>query len=316
MCKKLLILVLPIYLILSSTVLFAKENTNFQDLSEDHWAYESINLMVEKDILEGFSDGTFRPEKPITREQFAKVLVLSLNLNLENPDVQTFSDIPKTHWAYQYIETAKKFLTGYSSSGKLFFKGSELAVREDMAVAIVLAKGLNNDVLDLTVLDSYKDKDKISPKLRNYIAIAIKNKIMEGYDNGNFGAQNTLTRAEACTLINKAGIISNDEKVVVEVPAAVEAPKASVGSGAYNKTISVTFTNTYVNGEKVMYTLDGSNPDPRYDNRNRKVWDGKPIVIEQSTVLKAVAVTTPSTIYEAMRASTVSTFEYKIEYSN
>ncbi|MGN1115172.1 MAG: S-layer homology domain-containing protein, partial [Candidatus Ornithomonoglobus sp.] len=48
--------------------------TDFVDVSENHWAYEYISSMAERRIIEGYDDGTFLPEKTVTRAEFAKML--------------------------------------------------------------------------------------------------------------------------------------------------------------------------------------------------------------------------------------------------
>ncbi|HAN09420.1 MAG TPA: hypothetical protein DCP90_02270 [Clostridiales bacterium] len=201
-----------------STPTLASNDQKFSDLGSNNWAYSAVMQMVDKGVIAGFSDGTFRPNDSVTREQFAKILVLALNLELLNPETPTFVDVSKSNWAYKYVETAKQYLTGYKAGDKLYFKGSDTAVREDMAVAIVTAKGMDEQSPDLSVLNTYSDKSAISVSLRGYIALAIKNKVMEGDGNGSFRAQSTLTRAEACSLIYKSSIGSNyqGEKVAVK----------------------------------------------------------------------------------------------------
>lgn len=46
----------------------------FKDLSESHWAYEAIESLAEKGIVNGYEDGTFRPDKPITRAEVVTLL--------------------------------------------------------------------------------------------------------------------------------------------------------------------------------------------------------------------------------------------------
>lgn len=216
MIKRFIGISLCILILLSTILVNADNNTYFSDLDQNHWAYDAVIDMVDKGIIKGFDDGTFRPDEPVTREQFAKILVLALNLPLQNSDVQTFEDVSKVDWAFPYIESVKQYLTGYQVEDKLYFRGLDQAVREDMAVAIVIAKGLDSQTQDLSVLDQFADKDQISPKLKGYASIAVKNKIMEG-DGDYFYPQNTLTRAEACALIYKSSIaIGKGEKVPVK----------------------------------------------------------------------------------------------------
>ncbi len=70
-------IILILLLIMCIPIVFA---VSFSDLTNEHWAYEPIIEMANKGILAGYPDGTFLPNKSITRAEFAKILVLSLNL--------------------------------------------------------------------------------------------------------------------------------------------------------------------------------------------------------------------------------------------
>ena len=69
-------------------------------------------------------DGTFRPDERITREQFAKILVESLDLEEKSSSVE-FLDVENGRWSEKYIETASKYLTGYTNNGKYYFRPTE-----------------------------------------------------------------------------------------------------------------------------------------------------------------------------------------------
>lgn len=190
----------------------------FGDLSQGHWAGKEIKEMQGKGILSGFPDGNFYPERFVTRAQYAKVLVLALNIPTNNISGQTFTDVPSDFWAYRFIEAARSYLTGYENEqGQLYFAPHTDAVREDVAVAIVKAKGLDNQTPDLTVLDKFIDTGNISPELRDYMAIAVQNDIIKGRvdNNGQYqlDPQYRLTRAQCAVLLHR---VMNAHKVVVD----------------------------------------------------------------------------------------------------
>jgi hypothetical protein len=181
-------------------------NTNtvrkFCDIPSDYWAFSAINEMVRNSIISGFPDNSYRPNNMITREQFAKIMVLALKLNLENPSVGTFADVQKSQWSYSYIETAKDFLTRFKKDGQYNFKGAEYTVREDIAVALVKALKLDNMQVDAEELKSiFKDEKDISPNLKKYVLIAYKNKLIAGYKDHSFKPTGKVTRAEAAMLL-------------------------------------------------------------------------------------------------------------------
>ena len=50
------------------------ENMRFKDVPETHWAYKAIEELAEKGIVNGYDDGTFRPNEPITRAEMAALM--------------------------------------------------------------------------------------------------------------------------------------------------------------------------------------------------------------------------------------------------
>lgn len=217
--KRVFAIILVVMLSLSSLTVYANRDSGrgykkgFSDVSEEHWAYEFIELMSDYGIINGYENGNFQPSLTVSREAFAKMMVLTLNLELYYPSSASFVDVDKGDWAYPYVETGKYYLTGFkTTSGDHQFKPKTIAVREDMAVAIVKGLGIDMDDVDLSVLDDYTDAKSISPNLEIYVAAAIEEGIMIGSDN-EFSPQDGLTRAEAATLLARLII---DEKVVYD----------------------------------------------------------------------------------------------------
>lgn len=198
--------------ILLSSAGFAQSSSDsvrFNDVSTGHWAYKAVEYMVQRQILSGYSDNSFKPDNPITREEFAKIMVLSLNLPIVDPKSGTFTDVSKKDWAFKYVESAKYYLTGFRTVAGDQFKPADLAVREDMAVALVKAMGYANETADDTVLNSFTDKDGISSNLKKYVAIAVKHEIMQGSplagsNSKVFNPQGAITRAETAMLLYNA----------------------------------------------------------------------------------------------------------------
>ncbi|WP_105616637.1 S-layer homology domain-containing protein [Vallitalea okinawensis] len=192
----------------------------FSDLDEDHWAYDYVIQMVERDIIAGYSDGRFKPSKEVSRAEFAKMMVLTLDLPLIKPDNPSFEDISYKDWEYPYVETAKYYLTGFRTNNGDYFKPDIYAVREDMAVALVKALDINPEETDLDILDEYKDEDYISSNLRHYVATIIDEGIMVGDDDKYFSPQGSLTRAEAAVLLSRLidedKVTYDDEKVTYD----------------------------------------------------------------------------------------------------
>src|SRR5699024_8323771 len=73
------------------------------DVSIDRWSYDSIQRLVELDVIEGFPDGTYRPETHLTRAQGAIIIGRSLEVDTNEPKQHTFSDVTPSTSGYKYI---------------------------------------------------------------------------------------------------------------------------------------------------------------------------------------------------------------------
>ena len=70
---------------------------------------EAVVRLVALGIIDGFPDGTYKPGEPVTRAQFAKIVVASLGVGEAAQYAQgatKFSDVPADHWASGYINVA------------------------------------------------------------------------------------------------------------------------------------------------------------------------------------------------------------------
>ncbi len=233
--KGLISLIICLALLMSSaTVVFAGNNKNgpksnnsfnslfnskgFKDVKENHWAFWDIMWMFEKGIVNGVGNNNFNPSGTVTRAEFAKMMVNTLGLKQYSPQTPSFLDVDKKNWAYPYVEGAKNYLTGWRTASGHYYKPSQAAVREDMAVALVEALGYQNETVDERNLNQFADAGQINPNLRRHVALAVKYGLMEGSNkNGQkvFNAQGNLTRAEAAVLLRRA-FVEKEEKVTYD----------------------------------------------------------------------------------------------------
>ncbi|MDD3652570.1 MAG: DUF1533 domain-containing protein [Desulfotomaculaceae bacterium] len=167
---------------------------------DDHWAMDNINKLVSMGCINGYPDGTFKPDHPITRAEFATILVKAFQF--ENKGGIVFADTAG-HWARDYIAmaSANGVVTGYDDDT---FGPDDLITREQMAVMIVRAAKLASEAGET----SFTDSDNISHWAKDSIAIATGNGIMKGYPDHTVRPQDNATRAEAVTVIINALEIS------------------------------------------------------------------------------------------------------------
>ncbi|MCH4887869.1 S-layer homology domain-containing protein [Acidaminobacter sp. JC074] len=198
------------------------EDTGFVDLSEEHWAYDEIKLLKEMQVLSGYESREFKPDEHVTREEFAVMLSKVFGLSSDSY-LPTFSDVTPDRWSFDYIEASKDYLTGYYPyGGKPFYQPGIYTSREDVTVALIRALNLDNET---NVSLAFTDTDEISRNMRPYIATAVNEHLISGYEDNTFRPQNPITRAEIAILLHKALKQSNfSQKFVLEVELPKETP--------------------------------------------------------------------------------------------
>jgi len=152
--KKLLIYFCMIALIII-TAFISSASSQFKDVPTNHWANNAIQLMSENKIIEGYPDSTFKPDSIINRAELAKMMVIALNIPPKENPSPSFKDVPKNSWFFSSVESAKFYLTGFRTADGDYFRPSRPAAREDMAVAIVKALGMENETVDESNLHKF-----------------------------------------------------------------------------------------------------------------------------------------------------------------
>jgi len=179
----------------------------FSDVKEDSWFLKNVAVLIGKKIVNGYDDGTFKPNAQVTKSQFIKMVVTSLG----NVDLMPAED----YWARTYIQKAQDLELLNEADEKTKENYESFMSREDMAV--IISKAIQNegsDVNSQTYESSIKDYESLDEQHREYILEAYSKGILTGYSDGEFKPKNGLTRAEAATVILR--MIDKNERVAVK----------------------------------------------------------------------------------------------------
>ena len=181
-----------------SKYLVIESNKTFSDIT-NHWAKLFIESMAAKNVVGGYSDGTFRPNNNITRAEFSKMILEGLEVELVKYNGE-FTDVKASNWYADYLATMKKLglAEGYNDGT---FKPDQYITRAEIAVILsnVIDVEVDKDEIN-TLLANYTDKDQIPDWAIEAIAKVVKSKVMVG-DNNRFMPSNNTTRAESVTTI-------------------------------------------------------------------------------------------------------------------
>lgn len=174
---------------------FAASKTSFPDVPAGEYA-DAINNLAGQGILNGFEDGTFRPNDPVLREQAAKILATALKLDATG--TENYPDVSTDNWSYKYIVAVTKAgIFGGDENGN--FKPFDNLTRQEAAKIIVEAFGFKGSS-ELT----FGDKANIQSWAVPYVKTAVANGILKGDDQGNFNPNANIKRGDFALMIQRA----------------------------------------------------------------------------------------------------------------
>ncbi|MFA4857811.1 MAG: PorV/PorQ family protein [Candidatus Margulisiibacteriota bacterium] len=177
--------------------------TSYEDVGTDYWAKSPIEETGTLGLVEGYPDGTFRPDRALTRAELAALLVRASGLALADGG-KSFKDVPAQHWANAYIKTAQVagLMEGYPD-GK-FKPEKQISRAEGIAV---LAR-VDELPLDETVtINPYADVSKKSWPAK-YVQAAKNAGMLDYVKTSTLSPKGGLTRAEAVTMLSKTSFAS------------------------------------------------------------------------------------------------------------
>lgn len=205
----------------------AGQEAVYSDMA-NHWASASVAKMSSLGILDGFPDGSFRPEEPVTADQFVKMLLLSYselypngergwkpgfvaslseaNKSVLQRDYRDFSFKPGAsgYWAKPYVDLAEDLnilAKNQFADYKVKLKREEVA--EIVYYTVKETEYLEDSNYSTGLAAQYGDYLSLSSPTQRFVAEVTAKGIMEGYPNGYFGAGLPVTRAEALRILER-----------------------------------------------------------------------------------------------------------------
>ncbi|WP_391572524.1 DUF4838 domain-containing protein, partial [Cohnella sp.] len=186
--------------LLGSTAAVAQEkppNTELTDI-QGHWAQKQVSEWWREGLVKGYSDGSFRPDEPVSRAETMALVNRSFGY-VESAPI-SFADLKISDWAYE--DAAKAVKAGYLSGYEDGTIGAGKPVsRQEMAV--ILTRLLKQEETDNRAADRFRDAMEIAPWSKKAVNAAVSAGMMLG--NGNrFMPMASLTRAELVVILDRA----------------------------------------------------------------------------------------------------------------
>lgn len=168
----------------------------FSDVPTSFYVHDQIMTLVQREVIKGFGDGTFKPFKEVTRAEFAAFVARSLDL----PSAQSnFKDVPKSAALYDGVSRAYAagIIKGF---GDGTFKPTVPVNRLDMAVMVDRAMQIKGSYTNTKALD-FSDKTKVGAYAKQSVERLYYYNVMGALSGNSFSGTTIGTRAETARYI-------------------------------------------------------------------------------------------------------------------
>ena len=211
------------------------DNTDTPALNKnDHFAY-----------INGYLDGSFKPENAITRAEVAVIFAQLLDDEMSDKDyTSSFADVSREAYYSRYIGFLEQYgiLTGYEDGS---FRPENYIKRAEFSV--IVSKFTNTAETGSSIFTDVAESDWAMP----YISKANAAGYLEGYEDGTFRPYNDITRAEAVSVINRVlGRVCDRDFVNGSTGSIKLFNDVSTSHWAYYDIIEASTAHKYVNGSK------------------------------------------------------------------
>lgn len=175
------------------------DNTVFTDSGKLEWATEAIEYLGKNKIIDGYGDGTFRPEANVTREEFAAMIVRAF-AEIDEDATADFADADENEWYYGALATAVKLGIANGYDGK--FGVGETIARQDMCAMLSRAAS----ALKISLAGQYEtiifdDEDEIADYAKESVRKLQNAGVVNGVGENAFDPYGKVTRAMAAKVI-------------------------------------------------------------------------------------------------------------------
>jgi hypothetical protein len=245
----------------------AQSAPTFKDVPDDYWAKPFIDKLSQEEIIKGFPDGSFKPDKPVTRAQFAAIVSKAFNQDVVKGK-RSFSDVAAKYWAIAAID--KAFTTGFMSG----YTGGQFKPEQEIPkvqALVSLSSGLrltpSGDAAKTLMV--FRDSGEIPDYAKDKIAAATQKSLVVNYPKVDFlNPEESATRADIAAFVYQALVSSGEFQPLAKRSPATpyivgyQAPATTGTTGSTSTNTATTTTSstsgTTTTGTTTTTTTTGS----------------------------------------------------------
>lgn len=172
----------------------------FSDVSKTHENYAAIMYLQDKGIIEGYEDGTFRPDNPVNRAEAVKIIIAPLYESFEDPAANPFPDVTTDLWFAKYVQKAKELeiVSGDGDTGN--FVGERTVNLVEFLKILLRAYNVNLSAYENPTEVIYNDVQDLNEWFIPYIYYAGATNLINADGQNNIYPGKELTRGEVAQI--------------------------------------------------------------------------------------------------------------------
>jgi hypothetical protein len=222
---------LALALVLSSPFFIPSDSyatSKFRDVS-GHWAEGFITRASNNDVISGYPNGRFYPDKSVTRAEFVTMVNNAFGINIDTDNVE-FKDVTYDKWYYNAVATAAT--AAYISSGAVTFRPDSAITRQEAAV--MLSNILPN-YKEKGNLKSYRDYRLITADATTAWEKMTGQQYFGAYNDGRLHPADPLSRAQAAKIL--CDILDNE--TIVTRRTVIDEDKTTLTGRIYTDDVTI-----------------------------------------------------------------------------
>lgn len=165
-----------------------------------HWACPQIDHLQSRELVNGYPDGSFRPDSHITRAEFVTMLVNIMNKKDEAVQLQkgdsAFGDVSCDFWAHGYIELAGELNYIHGDDQGRF---NPLHIINRQEAVTIMVNALREELPEKAKLE-FTDGEDVAEWALPAVSLAVQEGLVKGYPDNTFKPMQGLSRAEVSVL--------------------------------------------------------------------------------------------------------------------
>lgn len=168
-----------------------------------HWAEDIIAKWIGAEKINGYPDGTFKPDNPVTRAEFVQILYNVLpDRTAAEETGHTFTDVSEGDWYYESVMALLQL--GIVAEGETFEPESYITRQDAMTM---IGRAFYVRGLDTAAVEGFADYGEISDYALDYIAGLVEQGLVGGYEDNTIRPLAQITRAESVKILDGLDLV-------------------------------------------------------------------------------------------------------------